>query len=140
MLLKNFHLLKVSFKWKFICKACMCMSRLFINPSHSGRLFMSFAIIFYTGIMKKNYTFNSGEKCWGINVAVTSYLLFWMCNIFHFSQISLIFLQPLIYDYYFDFYTYHFYTNIFILYKNYTALYLSCFTPLLTVCFIYLTL
>lgn len=39
------------------------MSRLFINPSHSGRLSVSFAIIFYTGIIKKNYTFNSGEKC-----------------------------------------------------------------------------
>ena len=31
----------------------MCMSRLFINPSHSGRLSVSFAIIFYTGIIKR---------------------------------------------------------------------------------------
>ena len=39
------------------------MSRLFIHLSLSGRLSVSFAIIFYTGIIKKNYTFNSGEKC-----------------------------------------------------------------------------
>ena len=31
----------------------MCMSRLFIHLSLSGRLSVSFAIIFYTGIIKR---------------------------------------------------------------------------------------
>ena len=65
----------------------MCMSRLFIHLSHSGRLSMSFTIIFYTGIMKKNYTFNSGEKCRGINAAEKSYFsCYFECVIFFISH------------------------------------------------------
>ena len=49
---------------------------------------------------------------------------------------GLIFPHPLIYMYSFGFSSYHLDTIIFALYANYTALNISCFTPILAVCHI----